>query len=100
VNAYTRIFNFEGDVPRLLVVITSHCYFNFLSFFFLFKYNFPCSFHQMAKAAMAALEEKQMASENGSSYTKPLVIETSHFEKALKEITPSVSEKVWKQYKY
>ncbi|XP_020253210.1 cell division control protein 48 homolog C-like [Asparagus officinalis] len=47
----------------------------------------------MNEAAMAALEEKQMTSEDNSSFTRPLVIETSHFEKALVKVGPSVSEK-------
>ncbi|KAJ6792818.1 cell division control protein 48-like protein C-like [Iris pallida] len=47
----------------------------------------------MNEAAMSALEEKQMSMDNGTSYSKPLIIKTSHFEKAMGKITPSVSEK-------
>ncbi|PKU81909.1 Cell division control protein 48 like C [Dendrobium catenatum] len=45
------------------------------------------------EAAMTAKEEKQMHVDQGISYDKPLVIKTSHFEKALEKIIPSVSEK-------
>lgn len=44
------------------------------------------------EAAMTVKEEKQMLADQGISYDKPLVIKTSHFEKALEKIIPSVSE--------
>ncbi|KAH0451603.1 hypothetical protein IEQ34_018902 [Dendrobium chrysotoxum] len=44
------------------------------------------------EAAMTVKEEKQMHVDQGISYDEPLVIKTSHFEKALENIIPSVSE--------
>ncbi|XP_020575543.1 cell division control protein 48 homolog C-like [Phalaenopsis equestris] len=50
------------------------------------------------EAAMIVKEEKQMHVDQGISYDSPLVIKTSHFEKALEEIVPSVSEEQRRYY--
>lgn len=50
------------------------------------------------EAAMMVKEEKQMFVDQGISYDKPLVIKTSHFEKALENIVPSVSEEQRRYY--
>lgn len=47
----------------------------------------------MNEAAMAAMEERQKSLQLAGSSTEPRVIKTSHFEKALEKVTPSVSEK-------
>ncbi|KAG9441551.1 hypothetical protein H6P81_017405 [Aristolochia fimbriata] len=49
-------------------------------------------------AAMAALEEKQTAISEGISATEPRTIKTSHFEHALKNISPSVTKEVQRHY--
>ncbi|KAI0525057.1 hypothetical protein KFK09_004447 [Dendrobium nobile] len=50
------------------------------------------------EAAMIVKEEKQMHVDQGISYDEPLVIKTSHFEKALERIIPSVSEEKRRYY--
>ncbi|XP_077252180.1 cell division cycle 48C [Tasmannia lanceolata] len=52
----------------------------------------------MNEAAMAALEEKQIAVGEGISSTNLLVIKTSHFEQALEKIPPSVSDEQRRYY--
>ncbi|KAG9446103.1 hypothetical protein H6P81_012231 [Aristolochia fimbriata] len=49
-------------------------------------------------AAMAALEEKQTAVSEGISATEPWTIKTSHFEHALKNISPSVTKEQQRHY--
>lgn len=44
----------------------------------------------MNEAAMAALEEKLSKTE-----TTHVIIKTSHFEAALRKVSPSVSDMVW-----
>ena len=51
----------------------------------------------MNEAAMAALEERQIAqrsSDTPASTATPSTIKNAHFEQALKKISPSVSDKV------
>lgn len=50
------------------------------------------------EAAMAVKEEKEMNDHQGNLYVKPLVIKTTHFEKALEKIVPSVSEEQRRYY--
>ncbi|PKU74869.1 cell division control protein 48 homolog C [Dendrobium catenatum] len=50
------------------------------------------------EAAMTVKEEKQMYVDQGISYDEPLMIKTSHFEKALEKIIPSVSEQQRRYY--
>lgn len=52
----------------------------------------------MNEAAMAALEEKQTTVCESDSNAKPCVIKTSHFEQALKKVSPSVSDKQKRYY--
>ncbi|KAL0913459.1 hypothetical protein M5K25_016922 [Dendrobium thyrsiflorum] len=52
----------------------------------------------MNEAAMIVKEEKQMHVDRGISYDEPLVIKTSHFEKALETIIPSISEEQMRYY--
>ncbi|KAG0481279.1 hypothetical protein HPP92_012137 [Vanilla planifolia] len=46
----------------------------------------------MNEAAIIVREEKKICVEQGVPYSEPLVIKTSHFEKAFQSISPSVTE--------
>ena len=48
----------------------------------------------MNEAAVAAAEEKRLSSELRTPNIEPSLIKTSHFEPALRKISPSVSEQV------
>ncbi|KAL0925982.1 hypothetical protein M5K25_004362 [Dendrobium thyrsiflorum] len=52
----------------------------------------------VSEAAMTCKQEKEKHVDQGISYDEPLVIKTSHFEKALEKITPSVSKEQRRYY--